>query len=164
MRATLITFLLVCLTMAGCSRNTGQPEEATHDVSDINDYPQIVLRLSDGQEIEARQLTGNNVFVMFFPDCGHCQEEAVHIEERLDDFGDYTLYFISSAPMEQIVDFGKNANLYGRENVKFAWTAPEGVLNTYGPIRTPSIYIYSDKRLKTFFNGQTDIRNILGAL
>ena len=130
----------------------------------VNEYPDIILRSENGEQISAKQLTGNNVFILFQPDCDHCQEEAVQIEQRLEEFKDYTLYFISSAPMESIVAFSKSFGLNSKENVKFAWTATEGVLTYYGPIQTPSVYVYSDGHLKGSFNGQTEIDNILNML
>ena len=66
--------------------------------------------------------------------------------------------------MEQITDFAKSFKLDEKENVRFAWTTSEGVLTYYGPIPTPSVYIYANGRLKQSFNGQTDIENILNAL
>jgi hypothetical protein len=66
--------------------------------------------------------------------------------------------------MENIVAFGKNFKLYDKDKVKFAWTSTDGVLTYYGPIPTPSIYIYSNGHLKQAFKGQTAIENILRAL
>ena len=162
----LIVSMTFCLAFAACTRNDQRPAEqdTAMRVAQENEYPGIVLRLMDGQEIQAKQLSGNNVFVLFQPDCDHCQHEAVSIEQRLEDFNNYTLYFISSAPTEDIVAFAENFGLNQKSNVKFAWTATQGVLDNYGPIQTPSIYIYSDGRLKKYFNGQTDIETILSAL
>ena len=140
-------------------------EPATTEVSrQANEYPDLLLKLTSGQDVSTKELKGNNVFVLFQPDCDHCQEEAVFIEQRLADFKDYTLYFISSAPIDQIKSFAETFRLYDKDNVKFAWTATEGVLNHYGAIRTPSVYIYSNGKLKRSFNGQTDVENIINAL
>lgn len=154
------------LAFAACTRNeqSRAEREPGAESAPENDYPEIVLRLTDGAEMRAKQLKGNNVFVMFQPDCDHCQHEAVSIEQRLEDFGNYTLYFISSASMESIMAFADNFGLARKSNVKFAWTATQGVLDNYGPIQTPSIYIYSDGHLKKYFNGQTNIETVLAAL
>jgi hypothetical protein len=66
--------------------------------------------------------------------------------------------------MEQITAFAKNFDLDNKPRVKFAWTSTEGVLTYYGPIETPSIYIYLDGKLRQKFNGQTEIDTILSAL
>ena len=161
-----ILFILLALQFAtlACSQQKEKKEQTQETPTAPNEYPPITLKLSDGKDVAARDLNGNNVFILFQPDCDHCQHEAIQIEQRLEEFKDYSLYFISSAPMENIVAFGRNFKLYGQAKVKFAWTSTESVLTYYGSIPTPSIYIYSNGRLKQSFNGQTNIDNILRAL
>ena len=155
--------ILVLNLIAFCC-SSKKEERPTPPQPQVNQYPPLVLRFEDGEQVSAKDLKGKNVFVMFQPDCSHCQEEAIHIEQRLPEFKDYTLYFISSSSMDQIMAFAKSFNLANKDNVRFAWTAPEGVLTYYGPIETPSIYIYSDGRLRQKFNGQTEVESILEAL
>lgn len=163
--------LLVLIGFAISSCNGKKPEANTSDVPTAqpraeqkNEYPDLTLKLANGEELSTRTLEGNNLFFLFQPDCDHCQEEAAQVEQRLGDFKNYTLYFISSAPMDQISGFAQTYKLADKQNVRFAWTSTDGVLNHYGAIRTPSVYIYSDGVLKGSFNGQTDIENILNAL
>lgn len=163
---SLFLFLL-CAGVSACSSEKKEQtnEPATTEVgTQANEYPDLLLKLTSGQDVSTKELKGNNLFVLFQPDCDHCQEEAVFIEQRLEDFKDYTLYFISSAPIDQIKSFAETFRLHNKDNVKFAWTATEGVLNHYGAIRTPSVYIYSNGKLKGSFNGQTDVGNIIKAL
>lgn len=151
------------LVLSGCSAKKEESKGAVTPVL-VNEYPDLILTLNNGKKLSTKTLKGNNVFILFQPDCDHCQNEAVEIEQRLEDFRDYTLYFISSSPMEQITAFAKNFKLDNKDNVKFAWTTNEGVLTYYGAIPTPSIYVYSQGKLRTSFNGQTDVENILKAL
>lgn len=132
--------------------------------SPVNEYPDLVLTLLNGDQLSTKTFQGKNIFVLFQPDCDHCQHEAMEIEQRLDAFKDYTLYFISSSPMPQISKFAADYKLENKKNVQFAWTSTEGVLNYYGSIQTPSVYIYSAGRLVRSFNGQTGIENILNSL
>ena len=155
-------FLVLSFIVSACSLKTDEKKEPT--TAQPNEYPDIVLTLQNGEKISAKQLEGNNLFVLFQPECDHCQEEAIEIEQHLQEFKDYTLYFISSAPMEQITAFARNFGLADKERVKFASTTTEGVLTYYGPIQTPSIYIYRNGKLRQSFNGQTEIDNILSAL
>jgi hypothetical protein len=155
-------FLILNLIAFGCSSK--KQEKGSTSAELVNEYPPLVLQFENGERLSAKDLKGKNVFVLFQPDCSHCQEEAIHIEQRLPEFKDYTLYFISSSPIDQIMAFARGFNLDAREKVRFAWTAPEGVLTYYGPIQTPSIYIYSDGKLRQKFNGQTEIESILRAL
>ena len=170
MKASFLGLFIFCLaTCTSCSSPEKEDDKSAESngaasVQSTNQYPDLLLKLTDGEEISTRKLKGKNVFVLFQPDCDHCQEEAVMIEQRIKDFEGYTLYFISSAPVEQIKSFAETFQLHNKPNVNFAWTSTEGVLTHYGPIPTPSVYIYADGKLKRSFNGQTDIDTILGAL
>lgn len=154
--------LLLVITVVACSVKQEKQQKAS--ASTVNEYPNLSLTLANGDQVSTRNLQGKNIFVLFQPECDHCQEEAVEIEQRLEEFKDYTLYFISSSAMDQITAFARNFNLDNRDNVTFAWTSTEGVLNHYGPIPTPSVYIYSDGKLMHSFKGQTDIEKIVAAL
>ena len=162
MRKFVIALFFFPMLVFACSVKPSENHEAV--TPQVNEYPDIVLQFENGEQISAKDLEGKNVFIMFQPECDHCQEEAVHIQQRLSEFKDYTLYFISSSPMDQITEFAKTFDLDNKNNVKFSWTTTEGVLNTYGPIQTPSIYIYDGGKLKRSFNGQTEIETILEAL
>lgn len=162
-------FLLLHFLLFGCSSKSEEKKQATSENQETvqtraDEYPELVLTFEDGETVSTKKLEGNNVFIFFQPDCKHCQVEAIDIEQRLEEFKNYTLYFISSSTMESIKAFAESLDLDNKDNVKFAWTSTESVLNHYGPIQTPSVYIYSNGKLKESFNGQTDIENILGAL
>jgi peroxiredoxin len=154
--------IIFASTMIACSAK--KEEKVKPATSTVNDYPNLILKLADGSLISTRDLKGKNVFILFQPDCDHCQAEAADIEERLNAFKDYTLYFISSSPMDKIRMFAEDYHLDQKKNVIFAWTSTDGVLNDYGPIPTPSVYIYADGKLRKAFNGQTDVENILNSL
>lgn len=165
MHYPLLIFTFAILFSCTSGKDEKNKEQASvPEPSTVNEYPPLTLTLVNGEQVAARELQGKNVFFLFQPDCSHCQEEAAQVAQRLDDFKNYSLYFISSAPMEQISAFAHTYELADKGNVKFAWASTEGVLAHYGAIRTPSVYIYSDGALKKSFNGQTDIENILNAL
>lgn len=162
MKKAIVGIVVLHLLLFACSaKQEGKPETV---VSQVNEYPDLTLTFDDGSKMSAKKLSGNNVFILFQPDCRHCQVEAINIEQRLDEFKDYTLYFISSRSMEEIQAFAESLDLDNHDNVKFAWTSTESVLTYYGPIKTPSMYIYKNGKLKTSFNGQTDVQNVIDAL
>ena len=155
--------VIIAAIAFGCGPGEGSAGQET-DVSETNDYPDLVLTMKEGGELATNRLKGNNMFIFFQPDCRHCQLEAIDIEQRIDAFKNYTLYFISSGSMEAITAFAESFNLDSKKNVRFARASTESVLGHYGPIQTPSVYIYSDGKLKESFNGQTEIERILEAL
>lgn len=148
----------------GCSVKKEEKVKDEPAVATVNEYPDLYLTLQDGSRISTRSLQGKNMFVFFQPECDHCQQEAIEIQQQLDSFKEYTLYFISSAALPQVIQFSEDYGLNNKENIKFAVTSSEGVLTHYGPIQTPSVYIYSDGKLKKSFNGQTKVENILNNL
>ena len=160
--------LFPCMLALGCSSKTESEAltatESEVAVADENEYPDLVFTLVGGDSVSARTLQGNNIFIFFQPDCRHCQLEAISIEQRLEAFREYTIYFISSSSLDAIQAFGESLNLDGKENVRFGWASTESVLSHYGPIQTPSVYIYAKGKLKQSFKGQTDLENIVDAL
>jgi thiol-disulfide isomerase/thioredoxin len=147
-----LTWFAITIALASCtkSQNSSDAEQAQQ-----NDLPSIRLTFSDGKKLSGRELPGNSVLVLFQPDCDHCQREAEQIAAFSKSFERYSVYFISSAPVADVVEFGKKYNLTGKSNFFFAETSVDDVLNSFGPIETPSLYIYSDDRkLIQSFNGE----------
>jgi peroxiredoxin len=157
--------LLLCVALLSCSRKEGDVQAPTEAAaSAVNEQPSIPLTLLDNTQVNVKDLTGKNALIFFQPDCDHCQREAQEFERNLEAFAGTTLYFITSGPMEEIKAFADTYKLAGRPNVHFAFTAPLNVLNNYGPISAPSVYIYSeDHKLVKGFNGETPIERIIAA-
>ena len=155
MITTLILGLASCLS---CSMPARQKENTPQ-----NNLPPMQLSLTDSTKVNARNLTGKKImFILFQPDCGHCQNEARQIAQRRAAFASYTLYFIAEASHEALVKFAHDYKLSGFSNIHFAST-PEGSIGAYyGPIDAPSIYIYSSEgTLLNHFNGEMEIDVVL---
>jgi hypothetical protein len=164
-----IGLLFVCsIALAGCrwekkeAAKNGEAVETSANTK--NDLPFIPITLTDGKVVNVKDFKGKNMLILFQPDCDHCQHEAVDIEKQLTAFKDYKLYFVSAAPMPEIDKFASTYKLKDKENVFFGNTAAENVLNNYGPIPAPSIYIYNDQTLKQSFEGQTEVGRIIQSL
>ncbi len=126
------------------------------------DLPNMLLLKTDGSRETAKNIEGKAMLVLFQPDCDHCQREAVQIREHLPAFQGYTLYFISDAPPAQLAKFAQEYKLGNEPNIHFAQTSLESILNHFGPVDAPSVFIYSDEgRLKKSFIGETPIDQIL---
>lgn len=130
-----------------------------------NDLPEMPLLRSDGTQFTARSLSGNVILVFFLPDCDHCQREARQIGNNLNAFKDYALYFVSTAPLPEQEQFGRDYNLSGRPNVSFAQTSPEELYKHFGLFPTPTVYIYREGgRLVKVFRDETPVERIIAAL
>lgn len=155
-----IAFLaLTIFTATSCSRSS---ESETDPTSFSNDFPHMKIALLEGDVINARELSGQMVLVLFQPDCDHCQREAAQIREHLEAFREYNLYFVSTSPAEQVAMFARDYDLNGKKNVRFGLTTVEEILDNFGAIQAPSMYIYSEKgELVRGLNGEVDISEIL---
>jgi peroxiredoxin len=139
--------------------------EADRPASDkilVNQLPNLKLLGVDGSVNYSRELNGKNVLVLYNPDCDHCQREAKEIRTQLKAFENYTVWFVSSDNFENIGRFAKDYDLVGHANVHFTRTEVMEVINNFGAIATPSVYIYSDERqLIKAINGETRIEEII---
>lgn len=154
-----IAAFIILVFLSACTR-IEKSEQKDNEI--IKDYPNLSIQLTDGSTINGKALEGEVLLIIFQPDCDHCQHEAQEIEENIAAFRDHTLYFVSSSPMEEVKRFATEYKLAGIPNVKFGWTTTESIINNFGPIQTPSVYIYSSQgKLIKHFNGQVAIGEIL---
>jgi thioredoxin-related protein len=164
---------LICLValVFACNQSGKKTDETLGDAREgrqqeqpavKNERPVMTFTLLDGSKVDAQSLQEKMVLVLFQPDCDHCQDEAKQIKNRLEAFKDYQLYFISSHPMEVIEKFAKDYGLYKKPNVHFGATTVDSVLDNYGAISAPSIYIYTKEgKLVEEFEGQVDVEMII---
>ena len=110
-------------------------------------------------------LGGNTILIFYVPDCDHCQREAEAIQNQLEVFKNYSLYFIAASEPEEIKRFAERYQLNGRVNVFFARAEVADVVREMGPVGTPALYIYShEKRLIKKFDGETKVTEIAEVL
>ncbi len=156
MRKVVLWFAVLLITF-GCSTNTPKDSPIVE-----TDLPTMPITLVNSTRIDTKSLTGNIVLVFFQPDCDHCQREAQVIQKNITHFKSYSMYFISSAPLPQIDQFAREYQLANLPHVYFGATTSDYVLSNFGPIETPSIYIYNASgKLAKSFNGETAIEEIV---
>jgi peroxiredoxin len=162
--ATIFVFVFTLLFFgcAGPSSKTQESEQAA--VPSTNDLPNMLITTLDQSKVNIHELSGKIILILFQPDCDHCQREAKEIRENLDAFEGYSLYFISADPVVAIEKFGREYDLLGHSNIYLAETTVENVINNFGSIPAPSVYIYSGQLLVQKFNGEVPIQKILNAI
>ena len=151
-------FIVLCIFQLKCSRSTNKD---THTVATQNDFPLMTVTTLDGAQLNINQLTGKIVLILFQTDCDHCQREATAIQQNISAFQPYSLYFITTTPPTEIEAFANEYKLAGYSNVHFCRTSNQSILESFGPIDAPSLYIYTDRKLVKSFNGETNIDAIL---
>jgi thioredoxin-related protein len=166
MMKRILFFFLITAALCTCNSKP-TTESAVEDEPVVstpprNDRPPITIRLVDGTDVDVKTLNKNIVLVLFQPDCDHCKDEAKQIEKRLEAFAAYDMYFISSEGLETILKFSKDYNLINKPRVHFGYVSVEDVVNHFGSISTPSIYIYKKSgELVQNFDGLVDIEVVI---
>lgn len=160
---SLALFIIVCVLFTSCNTSSDQANEKNQKIE--SEIPDLIITTSQGIQLDLKKNQGKAVIFMFQPECDDCQREAVEIRENIKGFDGYMVYFISSAPMPQITGFANQYKLSNYDNVVFAQTTVQNIINTLGPIPAPSLYIYSDEgKLVKSFNKEVnfnDIKNYL---
>jgi hypothetical protein len=164
---TRIFAIALLISVVSCKEKTDRTESVSETASATatlvkNDLPDMQITLLDGNVVDLKTLKSKTVVVLFQPDCDHCQHEAEEIKANLDRFKKQTMYFVSSSPVDQILKFSNDYKLSGQSNIYFGSTTVQKILDTFGPIAAPSIYIYSETgQLIQRFNGQTPVAEII---
>jgi thioredoxin-related protein len=159
MRGNVITVLIILSGLLGCSV---KPSTTETTQPQINELPSMTITLLDGSRTDVKTLQSQTILIFFQPECDHCQRAAQAIRKNLDAFRSSELYFVTSQPLDQAGKFANDYMLSGHSNVHFALAPLEDVLNNFGPISTPSIYIYSaDQRLIKSLTGELKIEELL---
>ncbi len=154
-----IAFVLFLSLLMSCST---KPKEQVEENPPANDLPYLSTTLLNGQSIDLRNVPGKAILIIFFPDCDHCQREATAIRERIEAFKKYNLYFLSSNESSEIEKFAVDYKLNDQPNVNFGKVEAAHIIQTFGAIPTPSVYIFSsEKKLVKQFNGETNIEEII---
>lgn len=145
----------LCIPQIKCSSSTKDANGSQ------NDFPSMTVTSVAGTEVKLKELSGKVVLILFQTDCDHCQRESAAIQQNIGAFKEYTLYFITTTSQQEIETFANSYKLSGYENVHFCKTTGPAILENFGPIDAPSLYIYSDQKLVKSFNGETPINEIL---
>ena len=91
--------------------------------------------------------------------------ETTKIQERLAEFENTELIFVSFESREKIVDFAKHHQLLGVENIMFLEDEKLDFSTLFGVQTIPAIFIYDDnKLLLKKFKGVTKIDAILKSI
>lgn len=159
LRCVLLMFIGSAMS---CNSGSTESNSESHQVGiRKNDLPDMRIRLPDQSEVDIQKLKGKVLLIFFQPECDHCQREATEIAQNITAFKNASLYFITSDTAEKIERFATEYKLYGHVNIIFGHTSTESVLRNFGPIATPSIYIYSaEQRLIKAFNGEVAISEV----
>jgi hypothetical protein len=158
--------ILVFAFVAGCEKKTTSEavQSPTTEV-ERNDRPAMRALLTTGVLLDFRSVDQKMIIILFQPGCDDCQIEAEQISKNIEAFKGYKLYFMSSHPIGELKKFAADYGFANNPDVIFGQVTVDGVIQNFGQVHTPSVYIYNEmgKMIKAF-NGKTDVNQIISAL
>ena len=164
MRKMNLMFFVVLFVAAACNKKEQNNVEVTSaeqpksEINVPNERPRLNVMLQDGRNVDLRTLEENFMLVLFNPTCDHCHDQARQIKNKIAAFSKYNIYFVSSESMDIVQQFAKQLELENLKNVYFGTATGEKVYEEFGPISTPSTYIYKkDGSLVESFDGLVDV-------
>jgi len=130
-------------------------------------FAEQVKRLPKSTNLQwiGKQAPNNNtptIILFFNPDCDHCQYEAKSILEHKSDFVNTNFWWVTTVDSSAINDFSKKYHLDKLPKHFFAKLPAEKVVQTFGSVSVPHIFIY-DKAgvLQKEFRGETKMEALL---
>ncbi len=156
---TLIIFILAVLSYFGYQ--SYQKIEAKKVFTEqIKHLPQpSAFQWMDKQAVSNDKPT---IVLFFSPDCEHCQYEAKAIVEKKNEFATINLWWVSVADSSAIMKFSKTYGLENLPNNYLAHLSVEKVVQTFGSVSVPHIFIYDKHQiLQKEFRGETKIEALL---
>jgi len=129
-----------------------------------NEYPDLTVKFSNGTEMNLREIEANAVLVLYLPNCDHCQRQVASIKKEITSFKNYGLFFITTSDFQSINAFAKEYKLDNYANVYFVQANFPSIINTFGSVDTPTMFIYQDGSLAKQFSGETPIDKVLRIL
>lgn len=113
-------------------------------------------------DLEKRKPT---VFIIFSPDCEHCQDETKALIANIDKFKHAQIVMVEFLPHDQMVKFYKDYKIENYPNIIMGRDAKYYLPLFFKVQSLPAIYVYDKKgRFKQAFSGSVSMEKIAAAL
>lgn len=132
----------------------------------IETVPFFSFKATDGSRFTQKELTNNPlIFIYFNSDCDYCESETIKIKERLNEFKNFQLIFISIEDRLSIMRFAKKHQLNNQANIVFLEDVKGEFSEIFNANSTPYTLVYDgNKKLLKKFRGATKVDDILRAI
>lgn len=144
-KGVIFLFLLVVGALSYQFYRTLQEKEIQSEK--IVNLPEFSLFDAKGNLITEKDIDNGKwtVFVFFNSKCHYCQEEAKQLSNLKDILNGTRFLWISSEPMESIIDFQKRYELYHYQNITFLHDENAHFATNCHISSTPQFLVYNPK-------------------
>lgn len=159
-------FFALFLSFSVIAQTNGLDTLAPYQKND--QLPAFNLKKLDGSWYNVSNLNKdkNVAFIVFNPDCHHCEIEAEEISKNIEELQNIEfLWVTTSTEKEEIEKFAQRYNFLNKENFHFL-TDPNYAAAIFYEVRTtPFMAIYNKQgKLKKIYRNATTAAGILQAL
>jgi len=139
----LVGFVLTCLMTANSLFAQSNIDPNAPFLKDKN-IPQFTLNLTTGKSFSHTQIpkTRYTCFIIFSPDCSHCQEEAAELTKNASKFKNVFFIWNSYKEMKDIKAFAIKYGLDKQPNVVVGRDPEFSIPVFFRPRMTPFVAIY----------------------
>lgn len=107
----------------------------------------------------------STVFIIFSPDCEHCQRETEMITQSINDFKNTQIVMITYLPYEEMMSFYKTYKIARYPQIVMARDTKFFFPVFFKVRNLPSIFVYDKKgKFKKSFEGDVKVQTIIAEL
>jgi len=164
MKSWLLRLVLICISIPSFA----QVDSTTPPYKKFPTLPPIQILLGDSTTKYTKENLPQNkpvLFILFSPDCSHCQHETEELYARKDDLKNIQVVMITLSPLWQMNEFVRR---YGLKEVKNIVVGKDiyNILPSFYAIRNLPFHALYNKKgvLISTYEGSIKIENLLKTL
>lgn len=145
--------VLLIAGLASCRRGPGN-----------GDFPAFNIILPDSSIVNTATLPDDKpvLFMVFSPDCEHCQKETADILKNIDSFKQMKLLFVTLDPLIRLKVYNTYYHIPNYSNITIGKDASAYIISHYQHIPPPYMILFDkEHRFRAMFKGETEVTQIL---
>ena len=142
MKTVITLFVFVQISMLGFTQQTEPPYKR------FPTAPPLKLLLTDSSTIFTDKELKKNTplfFILFSPDCEHCQKETEELIDKIDSFKHIQIVMATFMPVEKMKTFYENYKLNRFPNITVGYDMQHILATYYRITYTPFLAFYDKK-------------------
>ncbi|MDR0232382.1 MAG: redoxin domain-containing protein [Dysgonamonadaceae bacterium] len=125
-----------------------------------------IFTVGGNHELCTKLLPTQPIIILFIhPECDSCHEEVKQLKEYQTEFQNISILLVTSASLQQAIDFYSNQNLSLFDNIKLCLDEDFKISDHFGINTIPSVFLYNqDKELIFKHKGEIKIETLISYL
>jgi len=141
------SFFFLLITASGIFAQSKTDDQAPYKRDPA--IPAFNIQLTDSSWFTKEQLPAydHTIIIYFSPDCGHCQQQAKDIVQKMDSLKKVFFVFVAYKPLEDIKGFASYYGLDRFNNVRIGRDPKYYIPSFYRVKYSPFLAVYNKKGL-----------------